>query len=614
LKLTTYPVVLSRDLDFDAVSYVWGTAPASVDVDCNGRRLSITPTAYEMLLHLHLYKPEIKRPLWIDAICINQNDSKERETQIKLMPRIYASATQLVIWFGPSTSQTRAFMEDFPQVVSLAEHWSPTIQSTDRRWRGVGWPPDGDNFWTGLFCLLNHDWFKRLWTFQEVILATKAVLLCGENCIDADKFFDFVQNGRFGADGYIRYTPLDASCVAGMPLVTDLAFLECDTIHWYRQGRQDGLFETSNVNIPKFLHDLRHRSVQEQVDRVWAIVGLLSKNLQGQLSTIVDYSIQGRTDYWKTHVRFLKIVLEECQDLTLLAIPRSLNRDVDHLPSWCPDLSGQPVCSMDVNGGWNSPITSRQSHLQYILASQYDDKNSAARADAINNHPSRLIYTTEDDDLLRVRGYVVDTVSAVVEDLRLLHAKSYRDEASKETRECHPLHTVVLEVYDKAITLARQISCGPEATESRVPRQFLMSLFVDCRVIDGVETTIRHMLTCLKMSEWSDYFYGLDSDEQDRLIACITEFRATVGHSFFATEGGHFGIAQPGLKPGDKVCAFYGEECLHILRWPITPETPVGEHVDEPAEFCCVAFIPYLMEQHERDAARLGPDRIFVIK
>jgi hypothetical protein len=81
-----------------------------------------------------------------------------------------------------------------------------------------------------------------------------------------------------------------------------------------------------------------------------------------------------------------------------------------------------------------------------------------------------------------------------------------------------------------------------------------------------------------------------------------------VGHSFFATEGGRFGIANPGCKPGDKVCAFYGGEALYMLRWPGANDRSGN------AEFCGAAFIPPLMEQHQRDEARLGEDEIFHIR
>jgi len=84
------------------------------------------------------------------------------------------------------------------------------------------------------------------------------------------------------------------------------------------------------------------------------------------------------------------------------------------------------------------------------------------------------------------------------------------------------------------------------------------------------------------------------------------QLRNLQGHSFIATEGGRFSIATPGCKPGDKVCTFYGGAPLYVLR--------SGDTKGEPSTFCGAAFIAHLMEQHERDAARLGPDEIFSIK
>jgi len=67
VRLSTQTHKLVDEPDFDAVSYVWGEVPASVSVMCNDAPLLITPAALEMLENIQRYK----RPLWIDAICIN---------------------------------------------------------------------------------------------------------------------------------------------------------------------------------------------------------------------------------------------------------------------------------------------------------------------------------------------------------------------------------------------------------------------------------------------------------------------------------------------------------------------------------------------------------------
>jgi hypothetical protein len=131
---------------FDVVSYVWGTGRASMGVICNGARLRVSLSTYEMLAHLHLHRPSTDRLIWIDAISINQQDAEEKATQIPLMRRIYRRAVQVVIWLGPSISQTQAFMTQFGRVARLAKNWKKTNFSDDERWRGKEWPPQYDSF------------------------------------------------------------------------------------------------------------------------------------------------------------------------------------------------------------------------------------------------------------------------------------------------------------------------------------------------------------------------------------------------------------------------------------------------------------------------------------
>ncbi|KAK3987709.1 heterokaryon incompatibility, partial [Cladorrhinum sp. PSN332] len=43
-----------------------------------------------------------ERLLWIDAICINQNDLEEKARQVQSMVKVHASAARVVIWLGKS--------------------------------------------------------------------------------------------------------------------------------------------------------------------------------------------------------------------------------------------------------------------------------------------------------------------------------------------------------------------------------------------------------------------------------------------------------------------------------------------------------------------------------
>lgn len=639
LQLTTRPIVLADAPDYEAISYVWGTAPDSVPVVCNGAQLLVSPSTHEMLEHLRLRQAKTDRPLWIDAICINQDDANEKKVQIQLMQRIYMRAKEVVIWLGPSTPETRAFMTDFPRVAELAEKWTPTQWTYDEWWRGPEWPSQTSAFWTGLYSLLNHDWFRRLWTFQEVILARRAIYLYGNDHVDADTLLNFVFDGRTKIRSYLQYNSEDLSRVPGKPQSTELQFRA-----WYliRDSRKQGRTTSTNAtfhgaqevdilgyrgvtrkSIPFLLHALRDRHVKEPVDRVWAIVGILSEDIQYHVLPFVDYSDKGRAEYWKTFIRFAKVVLghifagtappASTGNLMLLSVPRSMERREGEIPSWCADLSGQPVCRMFLDGIWEIPIK-MQPPKQPLLRSETEGHEDDVDSSALEDHPLKLISFAANDDLLRVRGFLVDTVSEVVEDPRLLGAVSYSGETDMNALVRHPLQVMVNGFYIQTLDLARRTCIGVDSITAEIPLEFLMCLLLDERVAVTTETAYRDAWNVMESGTWTHVDNLKDDGRASRALSYIDAFRRLVGHSFFSTTGGRFGIAYPGLKPGDKVCAFYGGICLYILRWPENPAGSEPDYDKEHARFCGPAFIPYLMKQHQRDAAKIGEDHIFIIE
>jgi hypothetical protein len=103
--------VLSPHLSdrYVALSYVWGSPADKKTIVVNGVEMQITQNLHAALLELRR-STWVRRGvnLWIDALCINQDDLDEREQQVKLMQEIYARAWQVVIFLGPKTSNTSA--------------------------------------------------------------------------------------------------------------------------------------------------------------------------------------------------------------------------------------------------------------------------------------------------------------------------------------------------------------------------------------------------------------------------------------------------------------------------------------------------------------------------
>lgn len=95
---------------YDALSYVWGSTDNPRFISVGKHDLPVTENLHKALSHLRYDKFE--RILWVDALCINQEDEREKERQIPLMPRIYGQATSVIVWLGEAADNSDLAIEE----------------------------------------------------------------------------------------------------------------------------------------------------------------------------------------------------------------------------------------------------------------------------------------------------------------------------------------------------------------------------------------------------------------------------------------------------------------------------------------------------------------------
>jgi hypothetical protein len=102
-------VNLLDDPIYEAVSYTWASANGDASmvehISCRGRTIPVTENCKSLLTCLR--RPGLKRTVWIDAVCINQGNTKERNHQVKLMATIYSNASQVVAYLGSEHEDAR---------------------------------------------------------------------------------------------------------------------------------------------------------------------------------------------------------------------------------------------------------------------------------------------------------------------------------------------------------------------------------------------------------------------------------------------------------------------------------------------------------------------------
>jgi hypothetical protein len=95
---------LENPILYSAISYQWGPVDPSLAITVDGCTIRVTQNCYDALLRLR--KPKNSRPLWIDAICINQLDIIEKSSQVGMMTDVYLEADEVIVWLGESTEET----------------------------------------------------------------------------------------------------------------------------------------------------------------------------------------------------------------------------------------------------------------------------------------------------------------------------------------------------------------------------------------------------------------------------------------------------------------------------------------------------------------------------
>lgn len=144
---------LKPNIPYEALSYTWGNHENTISIKVNGKSFGITHNLSTALRYLRR-KQEVT--LWIDALCINQKNDKERARQVALMTKIYHQAQRVHIWLGPAADDSEMVMELFKNFAEepmklVNEPRSTPLRTKLARFRSalgdlVSWPA-GEAYW-----------------------------------------------------------------------------------------------------------------------------------------------------------------------------------------------------------------------------------------------------------------------------------------------------------------------------------------------------------------------------------------------------------------------------------------------------------------------------------
>lgn len=183
---------LAEAPEYNALSYVWGNGVPDKTIICSGGGLKITKSLYAVLFAMRQQRNSdcsvggqttanvpTCQLVWIDQICINQEDTDERSQQVRVMQDIYHRATTVLISLGEDFDDLAGPVDRLlAQISDKHADLAFTLYQTRCFPKGaelvrLGLPDLADGSWQALRKMLSLPYFERVWVIQEVIQARK---------------------------------------------------------------------------------------------------------------------------------------------------------------------------------------------------------------------------------------------------------------------------------------------------------------------------------------------------------------------------------------------------------------------------------------------------------
>ncbi|KAL6908483.1 heterokaryon incompatibility domain-containing protein [Trichoderma evansii] len=311
---------IESDPFYEALSYTWGKPEFTERLILDDKYLIyITPNLRDALLRFRS-KLNVRR-IWVDAICINQQDDQDKVRQIPLMTQIYRRCSGVLVWLG-NDSQGSSSMESINAYSRQIDH-RDDIQDIQQ---------DIETF-------IRLPWFGRRWIVQEVVLNPNVTLFCSQSEIPWLRFLQVV-----------RHSQNVSGLLSVVKTMESIWIYHCLGIE---AGSQ------APLRLLDLLSVLSELGCVDPRDRIYAIAGLASDTFLIQsgetgrdpreIKVVVDYNKPAESlyvDLITTNFR--------CFDYQDILKHTDLRADGSHLGgmcSWIPDWR-LPIARETLSSGW----------------------------------------------------------------------------------------------------------------------------------------------------------------------------------------------------------------------------------------------------------------------
>ncbi|KAH8745623.1 heterokaryon incompatibility protein-domain-containing protein [Hyaloscypha finlandica] len=579
---------------YEALSWSWGKTIAQHQIHVRkGMGIAKMRVSKDMIWALkHLRRPYEDRILWIDAICINQKDNIERNHQVENMAVLYDQAFNVCVWLGRDNKESKVAIEFVKNEIMEFQNFDDLCEKKENT-----------NKWKALLSLMQRPWFSRRWVVQEIALARKATIHCGNDTLDwkhfaiAVELFVEVETATHRLSEVMK-KDLEYYHVPGwFEYVSELgaSLLVQATGRVFRNYKTESTSDSRRVqqhNTPTSRQPLLSLEylvstmtifdASEPRDAIYALlaiakdttplavdIDLQQSTPEGQARTALGtfterklYPVHYDLPYEDVCSHFIQFCLEHSESSRALDIicrpwalaPTGFNArnpsapsvvSSVSLPSWIPQLSGAPF-EMMPQAGMDVMKMGRKNADPLvglpILQRNYD----AGEGTDIDRHALRFVKRRTHYSFY-IKGFILDTVETV--------------EVPSQGGN----------IPEEWLKLAGWLD--PTANETEVPEEFWRTLVAD-RGRDERNPPMYYAKACKESVTKGGIQSGavntsnLINNERNSIVAqfCRRVQAVIWNRRMMKTKRGFLGLGNKQIKPGDKVCILYGCSVPVLLR------------------------------------------------
>jgi hypothetical protein len=352
---------------FEAISYTWRGQSSTESIIVDGKRLLVTPGVLEIAKYLESFYDA--RYIWVDGVCIDQQNLDEKNIQVPLMKDIYLRSFRVILWLGPQYQVKDAHLARrlLCQLV-----YAKVEYDTDRRKFLEGLRKRRDPGLLAAVKLFSHPWFSRTWVLQEMALAQKLAMVYGTICLD----WPLVESGiKIMLDPYtVGFTQMEHRLIGITGMELRERFRNLNTAGFMAAVRQQ-VQSKKRISLGLLLGKSIALEATDSRDKVFALLGLITLDLYQNLTP--DYRIPIADVYLDVVCRLLgsndpsdgRVALQ----FAGIGYARSVALEEQNIPSWVPDWScDAPGRALRLEAGFSIPDDAQE--MIYVRSRSFDDK------------------------------------------------------------------------------------------------------------------------------------------------------------------------------------------------------------------------------------------------